>query len=165
MRCASQMESSADGNLDATDLSSSSVPSSFGGVRFHRPTKSLDKKEDTKDSVQLESRCYSAPVKKRRPKMLIIRNDSLVESDLGNSRFGFASAGARGKSGGILSICNPNDKHSRKGLQAMVQKRKKLLKYLRRTDWDSYCFCLSELELEGNTNLQLHAHKGLLKLI
>jgi hypothetical protein len=39
------------------------------------------------------------------------------------------------------------DKHSRKGLQEMVQKRKKYMKYLRRTDWDSYCFVLSKLGL------------------
>ncbi|TXG46796.1 hypothetical protein EZV62_026090 [Acer yangbiense] len=42
------------------------------------------------------------------------------------------------------------DKHSLKGLQAMVQRRKKLLKYLRRTDWDSYCFVLSKLGLRDN---------------
>ncbi|OMP01482.1 Ribosomal protein S15 [Corchorus olitorius] len=42
------------------------------------------------------------------------------------------------------------DKHSRKGLQEMVQKRKKLLKYLRRTDWDSYCLVLSKLGLRDN---------------
>lgn len=39
------------------------------------------------------------------------------------------------------------DKHSRKGLQQMIQRRKKLLKYLRRTDWDSYCLVLSKLGL------------------
>ena len=39
------------------------------------------------------------------------------------------------------------DKPSRKGLQEMVQKRKKYLKYLRRTDWDSYCLVLSKLGL------------------
>ncbi|EOA39281.1 hypothetical protein CARUB_v10012290mg [Capsella rubella] len=42
------------------------------------------------------------------------------------------------------------DKHSRKGLLGMVQKRKKLLKYLRRTDWDSYCLVLSKLSLRDN---------------
>lgn len=42
------------------------------------------------------------------------------------------------------------DKHSRKGLQDMVQRRKKLLKYLRRTDWDSYSFVLSKLGLRDN---------------
>jgi len=39
------------------------------------------------------------------------------------------------------------DKHSKKGLKEMVQRRKKLLKYLRRTDWDSYCLVLSKLGL------------------
>ncbi|GJN29504.1 hypothetical protein PR202_gb17730 [Eleusine coracana subsp. coracana] len=39
------------------------------------------------------------------------------------------------------------DKHSRKGLQEMVQRRKKYLKYLLRTDWDSYCLVLSKLGL------------------
>lgn len=39
------------------------------------------------------------------------------------------------------------DKHSRKGLQEMVQRRKKYLKYLRRTDWDSYYIVLSKLGL------------------
>ncbi|BAT98609.1 hypothetical protein VIGAN_09227600 [Vigna angularis var. angularis] len=40
--------------------------------------------------------------------------------------------------------------HSRKGLVAMVQMRKRLLKYLRRTDWDSYCFVISKLGLRDN---------------
>ncbi|KAK9130512.1 hypothetical protein Sjap_010999 [Stephania japonica] len=47
----------------------------------------------------------------------------------------------------ILSLA---DKHSRKGLLAMVQRRKKLLKYLRRTDWDSYCLVISRLGLRDN---------------
>ncbi|GJR49248.1 Rho GTPase-activating protein gacU [Tanacetum coccineum] len=52
----------------------------------------------------------------------------------------------------LASVLHKKDKHSRKGLQAMVQKRKKLLKYLRRTDWDSYCFCLSELGLRDSAD-------------
>jgi len=50
----------------------------------------------------------------------------------------------------VLSLCDFNvvqDKHSRKGLQEMVQRRKKYLKYLRRTDWDSYCLVLKSLGL------------------
>ncbi|RLN12374.1 translation initiation factor IF-2-like [Panicum miliaceum] len=42
---------------------------------------------------------------------------------------------------------NFEDKHSRKGLQDMVQRRKKYLKYLRRTDWVSYCLVLKSLGL------------------
>lgn len=55
--------------------------------------------------------------------------------------------------GGDLMICGTviwQDKHSRKGLEAMVQRRKRLLKYLRRTDWDSYSLVLSKLGLRDN---------------
>jgi small subunit ribosomal protein S15 len=47
------------------------------------------------------------------------------------------------------------DKHSRKGLQEMVQRRKKYLKYLRRTDWDSYCLVLSKLGLRDVRSTKL----------
>ena len=46
-----------------------------------------------------------------------------------------------------MTFAITQDKHSRKGLQEMVQRRKKYLKYLRRTDWDSYCLVLSKLGL------------------
>lgn len=42
------------------------------------------------------------------------------------------------------------DKHSRKGLLAMVQRRKRILKYLRRKDWESYCLVLDKLGLRDN---------------
>jgi len=42
----------------------------------------------------------------------------------------------------------------------MVQKRKKLLKYLRRTDWDSYCFVLSKLGLRDNPEYTYKARTG-----
>lgn len=42
------------------------------------------------------------------------------------------------------------DYHSRKGLEAMVQRRRKILKYLRRTDWDSYCDVITKLGLRDN---------------
>ncbi|KAM1011531.1 hypothetical protein ACFX2C_046862 [Malus domestica] len=47
----------------------------------------------------------------------------------------------------LSSVLHKKDKHSLKGLQAMVQQRKRLFKYLRRTDWDSYCLVLSKLGL------------------
>ncbi|KAK7280727.1 hypothetical protein RJT34_25794 [Clitoria ternatea] len=55
-----------------------------------------------------------------------------------------------------LSAALHKDAHSRKGLLAMVQKRKRFLKYLRRTDWDSYCFVISKLGLRDNPD---HSHK------
>jgi small subunit ribosomal protein S15 len=39
------------------------------------------------------------------------------------------------------------DNHSRKGLLTMVSTRKKLLNYLRRTDYDKYVKIIQELEL------------------
>ncbi|KAB2612774.1 30S ribosomal protein S15 [Pyrus ussuriensis x Pyrus communis] len=52
----------------------------------------------------------------------------------------------------LSSVLLKMDKHSLKGLQAMVQQRKRLLKYLRRTDWDSYCLVLSKLGLRYKEN-------------
>lgn len=46
------------------------------------------------------------------------------------------------------------DKHSRLGLEGMLARRRKLLKYLRRTDWDSYCVVISRLGLRDRVDLQ-----------
>lgn len=72
----------------------------------------------------------------------------LSESDCGSSRVQVAQLTVKIKH--LSSVLHKKDKHSRKGLHEMVQRRKKLLKYLRRTDWDSYCFCLSKLGLRDN---------------
>ncbi|XP_076892784.1 uncharacterized protein LOC143544603 [Bidens hawaiensis] len=72
----------------------------------------------------------------------------ISESDCGSARVQVAQLTTKIKH--LATVLHKKDKHSRKGLQAMVQKRKKLLKYLRRTDWDSYCFCLSELGLRDS---------------
>ncbi|XP_009605253.1 uncharacterized protein [Nicotiana tomentosiformis] len=72
----------------------------------------------------------------------------MSESDCGSSRVQVAQLTTKIKH--LSSVLHKKDKHSRKGLQAMVQKRKKLLKYLRRTDWDSYCLVLSKLGLRDN---------------
>ncbi|KNA15488.1 hypothetical protein SOVF_097860 [Spinacia oleracea] len=70
------------------------------------------------------------------------------ESDCGSTRVQIAQLTTE-----ILhlsSVLHKKDKHSRRGLLAKVQQRKKLLKYLRRTDWESYCFVLSKLGLRDN---------------
>lgn len=72
----------------------------------------------------------------------------MSESDCGSSRVQVAQLTTKIKH--LSSTLHKKDKHSRKGLQAMVQRRKKLLKYLRRTDWDSYCFVLDKLGLRDN---------------
>ncbi|ESR40772.1 30S ribosomal protein S15 [Citrus sinensis] len=72
----------------------------------------------------------------------------MSESDCGSARVQIAQLTTKIKH--LSSALHKKDKHSRKGLQAMVQRRKRLLKYLRRTDWDSYCFVLSKLGLRDN---------------
>ncbi|KAJ4915906.1 hypothetical protein Rs2_01456 [Raphanus sativus] len=78
-----------------------------------------------------------------------VREDfKMSESDCGSARVQVAQLTTKIKH--LSSALHKKDKHSRKGLFAMVQKRKKLLKYLRRTDWDSYCLVLSKLSLRDN---------------
>ncbi|PSS07547.1 30S ribosomal protein [Actinidia chinensis var. chinensis] len=72
----------------------------------------------------------------------------MSESDCGSSRVQVAQLTTKIKH--LSTALHKKDKHSRKGLQGMVQRRKKLLKYLRRTDWDSYCLVLSKLGLRDN---------------
>lgn len=67
----------------------------------------------------------------------------MSESDCGSARVQVAQLTTKIKH--LSSVLHKKDKHSRKGLIAMVQRRKKLLKYMRRTDWDSYCLSLSKL--------------------
>ena len=43
---------------------------------------------------------------------------------------------------------HPKDKHSRLGLMGMLSHRKKLLRYLRRTDGDRYAKLLRDLGLK-----------------
>ncbi|KAM7269272.1 hypothetical protein ACFE04_024769 [Oxalis oulophora] len=72
----------------------------------------------------------------------------MSESDCGSARVQVAQLTT--KINHLATALHKKDKHSRKGLQEMVVKRKKLLKYLRRTDWDSYTFLLSKLSLRDN---------------
>ncbi|KAI7986618.1 30S ribosomal protein S15 [Camellia lanceoleosa] len=74
----------------------------------------------------------------------------MSESDCGSARVQVAQLTTKIKH--LSTALHKKDKHSRKGLQEMVQRRKKLLKYLRRTDWDSYSLVLSKLGLRDNPN-------------
>ncbi|KAH6755187.1 S15/NS1 [Perilla frutescens var. hirtella] len=76
----------------------------------------------------------------------------MSESDCGSARVQVAQLTTKIKH--LSTALHKKDKHSRKGLQAMVQQRKKLLKYLRRTDWDSYCLVLSKLGLRDNAEIK-----------
>lgn len=72
----------------------------------------------------------------------------MSDSDCGSARVQVAQLTTKIKH--LATVLHKKDKHSRKGLLGMVQKRKTLLKYLRRTDWESYCFVLSKLGLRDN---------------
>ncbi|WVZ73266.1 hypothetical protein U9M48_021594 [Paspalum notatum var. saurae] len=69
----------------------------------------------------------------------------MSENDCGSARVQIAQLSL--KINHLSAVLHKKDKHSRKGLREMVQRRKKYLKYLRRTDWDSYCLVLSKLGL------------------
>ncbi|KAI6689848.1 hypothetical protein NL676_026676 [Syzygium grande] len=78
-----------------------------------------------------------------------VRNEfKMSESDCGTARVQVALLTTKIKY--LAKALHKKDKHSRKGLEAMVQRRKRLLKYLRRTDWDSYSLVLSKLGLRDN---------------
>ncbi|MED6208218.1 hypothetical protein PIB30_042952 [Stylosanthes scabra] len=72
----------------------------------------------------------------------------MSESDCGSARVQVAQLTIKIKH--LSAVLHKKDVHSRKGLIAMVQRRKRLLKYLRRTDWESYCFVISKLGLRDN---------------
>ena len=46
------------------------------------------------------------------------------------------------------------DNHSRRGLEAMLSRRRKLLKYLRRRDWEAYCHTILQLGLRDRVDAQ-----------
>ncbi|XP_015877688.3 uncharacterized protein LOC107414102 [Ziziphus jujuba] len=72
----------------------------------------------------------------------------MSESDCGSARVQVAQLTTKIKH--LSSVLHKKDKHSRKGLLAMVQRRKRILKYLRRKDWESYCLVLDKLGLRDN---------------
>lgn len=118
----------------------------FGGTpsfKSHPPNEVLVEKYFHPD--------HMSSAEKQKLELKNVRNKFKVsESDCGSARVQVAQLTTKIKH--LATVLHKKDKHSRKGLQAMVQKRKKLLKYLRRKDWDSYCFCLSELGLRDSAD-------------
>ncbi|KAL9250946.1 Small ribosomal subunit protein uS15-like protein [Drosera capensis] len=72
----------------------------------------------------------------------------MSDSDCGSTRVQIAQLTT--EINHLSSVLHKKDKHSRRGLIAKVQRRKTLLKYLRRTDWDSYRLVLSRFGLRDN---------------
>lgn len=74
------------------------------------------------------------------------------EGDCGSSQVQIALLTAKIKYMAEHMKTHKKDLHSRKGLEGMIEQRKKLLKYLRRTDWDSYCVLITRLGLRDRPN-------------
>ncbi|KAK8928611.1 hypothetical protein KSP39_PZI017250 [Platanthera zijinensis] len=81
----------------------------------------------------------------------------ISENDCGSARVQVAQLTTKIKH--LSSTLHKKDKHSRKGLHEMIQLRKKHLKYLRRTDWDSYCFVISKLGLRDVPGYKIANYK------
>ncbi|EEE65200.1 uncharacterized protein [Oryza sativa Japonica Group] len=89
---------------------------------------------------------HMSSAEKMKQELQSVRDEfKMSENDCGSARVQVAQLTTKIKH--LSTTLHKKDKHSRKGLQEMVQRRKKYLKYLRRTDWDSYCLVLSKLGL------------------
>jgi ribosomal protein S15 len=131
-------------NSEASSQQNVAIMGHLGGIPEY---KLLPPKEDLVDTYFHPDNMSSA--EKMKIELSKVREEfKMSESDCGSARVQVAQLTTKIKH--LSSSLHKKDKHSRKGLLGMVQKRKKLLKYLRRTDWDSYCLVLSKLSLRDN---------------
>ena len=72
------------------------------------------------------------------------------KNDTGSSQVQVALLTARIRSLTDLVEINKKDNHSRRGLVLLVSQRKKLLKYMRRVNPDSYLNVTNELSIRRN---------------
>ena len=72
------------------------------------------------------------------------------KNDTGSSQVQVALLTARIRSLTDHVKINKNDNHSRRGLVLLVSQRKKLLKYMRRVNPDSYLTVTNELSIRRN---------------
>ncbi|CAA0816441.1 S15/NS1- RNA-binding protein [Striga hermonthica] len=74
----------------------------------------------------------------------------ISESDCGSARVQVAQLST--KITHLGNVLSKKDKHSLHGLHLMVERRKKLMKYLRKTDFDSFCLLMSRFNIRLVTN-------------
>jgi small subunit ribosomal protein S15 len=79
-------------------------------------------------------------------KQEVMKANARHEGDTGSSEVQVAVLTARIKELTEHLKANPKDNHSRSGLISLVEKRKKHLKYLQKTDLDAYVALKSKLE-------------------
>jgi len=80
-------------------------------------------------------------------KQEVMKANARHEGDTGSSEVQVAILTARIKELTEHLKANPKDNHSRRGLISLVEKRKKHLKYLQKTDLDAYVALKSKLEI------------------
>jgi small subunit ribosomal protein S15 len=80
-------------------------------------------------------------------KQKLIGRFQINEKDTGSSEVQIAVLTERIRNLTEHFKTHQKDNHSRKGLLTLVSTRKKLLNYLRRTDYDKYVKVIQELEL------------------
>lgn len=80
-------------------------------------------------------------------KQSVIKTYARKEGDTGSSEVQIAILTARIQELTEHIKANPNDLHSRRGLTQLVSNRKKLLKYLERTDLEKYRALKAQLKI------------------
>lgn len=80
-------------------------------------------------------------------KQEVIKANARHEGDTGSSEVQVAILTARIKELTEHLKANPKDNHSRRGLIKLVEKRKKHLKYLQRTNLEAYVALKEKLEI------------------
>ncbi|KAL2338187.1 hypothetical protein Fmac_012633 [Flemingia macrophylla] len=152
--CLAEMDQDKVDNKKKASLQGLSILSHFGGTPIYSlepPKPHLVEKYFHPDNM--------SSAEKLKIELAKVRDEfKMSESDCGSARVQIAQLTTKIKH--LSGVLHKKDVHSRKGLIAMVQRRKRLLKYLRRTDWDSYCFVISKLGLRDNPDHTYRARSG-----
>lgn len=83
----------------------------------------------------------------KKEKAAIIQKHAIKENDTGSPEVQVALLTKRIRDLTAHLQKHPNDKHSRRGLIVMVNKRRSLLNYLKRVSLDRYANLIAELNL------------------
>lgn len=152
--CLTDMDQDKVDNNKKASMQGLSILSHFGGTPIYSlepPKPHLVEKYFHPDNM--------SSAEKLKIELAKVRDEfKMSESDCGSARVQIATLTTKIKH--LSAVLHKKDVHSRKGLIAMVQRRKRLLKYLRRTDWDSYCFVISKLGLRDNPDHTYRARSG-----
>ncbi|KAH9565795.1 hypothetical protein CY35_04G095700 [Sphagnum magellanicum] len=106
----------------------------------------LPPKEDLLEKYYSEE--HLSAMEKHKLELQKVREEFRIhEGDCGSSQVQIALLTAKIKYMAEHMKTHKKDLHSRRGLEGMIEQRKKLLQYLRQKDWDEYCILISKLGL------------------